>query len=69
MNLKKNSADDSIATYAPIITKNIGEIDWSKSSCEIYNLIRGTNPWPGAFTYYKGCTMKVWESEIVSEEP
>lgn len=67
--LERIPQDDSIATYAPIITKNIGEIDWSKSSCEIYNLIRGTNPWPGAFTYYKGCTMKVWESEIVSEEP
>ncbi|HAA42947.1 MAG TPA: methionyl-tRNA formyltransferase [Ruminiclostridium sp.] len=72
--LKKNELeripqDDGEATYAPIITKDIGKIDWSKSSCEIYNLIRGTNPWPGAFTHYKGAVMKVWKSEIVDEEP
>lgn len=47
--LKKNELeripqDDGEATYAPIITKDIGKIDWSKSSCEIYNLIRAQIP-------------------------
>lgn len=38
------------ATYAPALTKKDGEIDWAKSAREICNLIRGTVPWPGAFT-------------------
>lgn len=67
--LEKTPQDDSEATYAPIISKKIGEINWLRSSREIYNLIRGTNPWPGAFTYYDDCVMKIWKSEVVSEEP
>lgn len=46
--------DDSLATYAPMLTKAEGEIDWTKSKREIMNLIRGMNPWPMAYTYYKG---------------
>lgn len=67
--IKRIPQDDNEATYAPIISKKTGEINWSKSSREIYNLIRGTNPWPGAFTYHCNCVMKIWKSKIVSEEP
>ncbi|MDQ2087151.1 methionyl-tRNA formyltransferase [Herbivorax sp. ANBcel31] len=66
--LERIPQDKSEATYAPIIKKEIGEINWSKSSNEVHNLIRGTNPWPGAFTYYTGSKMKVWKTEVVSEE-
>lgn len=55
------------ATYACIIEKDISKIDWSKTAKEVHNLIRGTNPWPGAFTYYKGNKMKVWMSNVVDE--
>jgi methionyl-tRNA formyltransferase len=47
-------------TYAPILHKSIGEIDWAKTAHEIKNLVRGVNPWPVAYTYYKGNIMKVW---------
>jgi methionyl-tRNA formyltransferase len=43
--------DDEKASYAHMLTKAEGEIDWSKSSEDVYNLIRGMNPWPMAYTY------------------
>jgi methionyl-tRNA formyltransferase len=50
------------ATYAPIMTKALGRIDWSKTASEIRNLIRGTYPWPGAFSMYKGKKFKVFSA-------
>lgn len=51
-------------TYAPILRKEDGLIDWSKGSTEIRNLIRGLNPWPGAYTYLEnGCLIKIWKVE------
>ena len=52
------------ATYAPMIEKNTGEIAWQKSALEIHNLVRGTNPKPGAFTFYKSLKMRIWKTEI-----
>lgn len=52
------------ATYAPMMNKEMGLIDWKKPAQSIHNLIRGTNPWPGAYTYYKGKRVKVWKSRI-----
>lgn len=52
------------ASYAPMIDKSIAHIDWNKSTEEIHNLIRGTNPWPVAYTYYNDLRMKVWKSRI-----
>lgn len=51
--------DDTKATYASMIDKKMGEIDWSKSSREIINLICGMNSWPLAWTLYKGEILKV----------
>ncbi len=45
--------DDSKSTYASMLSKAEGEINWGKSSDEVYNLIRGMNPWPMAYTYLK----------------
>ncbi|WP_027339155.1 methionyl-tRNA formyltransferase [Halonatronum saccharophilum] len=59
--------DDAKATYADKISKAEGEIDWSKGAIEIWNLIRGMNPWPGAYTYYKGDLLKLWESEVYNK--
>lgn len=41
-----------------------GCIDWQRSTLEIYNLVRAlTQPYPGAYTYYKGCKLLVWAAE------
>lgn len=56
--------DDTVATPAPKITKEICNIDWNKSAVEIHNLVRGLSPYPGAFFIHEGKTFKVFESAI-----
>lgn len=62
--LQRIPQDHEKATYASIIDKNVGHIDWNKNANEICDLIRGTNPWPVAFSYHKGDRMKVWSAEV-----
>ncbi|SDK42897.1 methionyl-tRNA formyltransferase [Natronincola ferrireducens] len=52
------------STYAPRLTKELGEIQWNKNAEEIHNLIRGTIPWPMAYTTYLDKTMKIWRSDV-----
>ncbi|MFW5649058.1 MAG: methionyl-tRNA formyltransferase [Candidatus Alkaliphilus sp. MAG34] len=54
------------ASYAPMLTKEHGRIDWNKSAREIKNLIRGTVPWPTSYTAYDGKTMKIWKSSVIN---
>ena len=61
--------DDKKATLAPKLKKDDGLIDWSKPAVDIKNLIRGVNTWPGAFTHYKGKTIKIHAVEIIDEWP
>ncbi len=56
------SQDESKATYAKILEKNMGKIDWSKDAKDIHNLIRGLNPWPIAFTKLNGKNIKIYKS-------
>lgn len=56
------------ATYAPILTKDMGKIDWSWDCKKIYDLIRGTYPWPGAFSYYNDKMFKIYTSKPVDAE-
>lgn len=44
--------DDDLATWAPMIKKSDGLIDWSQSAEQVANLIRGFNPWPGTYGYF-----------------
>ena len=60
--------DHSEASYAPPLKKEDALIDWSQDAREIFNRIRGFNPWPGAFTYLKGLRLKVFSGEIINEE-
>lgn len=62
--LKRIPQNNDEATYAPMITKDIGKIDWKQSSHNIHNLVRGTNPWPGAFAYYRGERLKIWKTVL-----
>lgn len=58
--------DDSIATPAPKITKEICEINWTKSANEIHNLVKGLSPFPGAFFYHANKSYKVFSTKVVS---
>ncbi|EGG35525.1 methionyl-tRNA formyltransferase [Paenibacillus sp. HGF5] len=52
--------DDSKATYAPNLTRDDEKIDWSRTSREIYDQIRGLVPYSGGFTLWNGEVFKVW---------
>ncbi|MDK2563121.1 methionyl-tRNA formyltransferase [Romboutsia sedimentorum] len=54
-------------TYAPMMNKALGNINWNKSAKEIHNLVRGVNPWPSAYTTYDDKTIKVWKTKVLSE--
>lgn len=59
--------DDTKSTYAPMLSKELGHIDWNKSSKDVYNLIRGVIPWPGAYFYYDDKMIKIWKAERVKD--
>ena len=55
-------------SYAPIMDKNLGHVDFSKSAKEVHNLVRGVNPWPSAYTNYMDKKMKVWKTKVLDEK-
>lgn len=55
--------DDEKATYAAMLSKAEGEINWEDTSDNVYNLIRGMDPWPMAYTYYMGKRFVPYECE------
>ena len=59
--------DNAEATYAPMLKKEDGRIDWKRSAMEIYNRMRGFAPWPGAYTTFRSQSCHVW-GEPVSKE-
>ncbi len=65
--IKPIKQNDDEATLAPIIKKDVGKIDWSISAEDIRNLIRGTQPWPGAFTSYNGKNLKIFKASVNSQ--
>ncbi|WP_195970169.1 methionyl-tRNA formyltransferase [Clostridium thermobutyricum] len=54
--------------YAKMLNKETGRIDFNKSALEIHNLVRGLNPWPVAHTKYKEENMKVYQTEVFTNE-
>ena len=62
--LKPEPQDDSLSTYAKMIKKDMGLIDWKKEAVMLERLVRGMNSWPSAYTHFQGKTLKVWEAEV-----
>ena len=54
--------DDAQATYAPILKKEDGRIDWNSSAAEIVNRVRGLVPWPGRYGFLRGQRLHVWKA-------
>jgi methionyl-tRNA formyltransferase len=59
--------DHSQATLAPILKKEDGLIDFSRSATEIFNRIRGFQPWPGAYTKFRSKTLHIWKAQPVAD--
>lgn len=53
---------ESTTPYAKMLTKEMGRIDWRQDASVIERLIRGLNPWPSAYTYLDGKTLKIWQA-------
>lgn len=64
--LASRPQDAAGASYAPMLTREDGRIDWRRPAQEIYNRIRGFTPWPGAFTEFRGQTCHVLGRPLAS---
>lgn len=58
----------STTDYAAMIDKKMGKINWERPAKVIEQLIRGLNPWPSAYTFMKGKSLKLWTASVVYEE-
>lgn len=56
--------DESKASYAPIINKEMALIDFNKPAADIFNLVRGFNSWPVAYCYLDGKRFKIYSCEV-----
>ena len=63
--VKAEPQNEEEATYAPMLKKEMGEIDFGKTAEEIHNLVRGLNPWPMAYTFLDGKSIKIHEAKAV----
>jgi methionyl-tRNA formyltransferase len=68
-NIRPIPQDHSKATYAPLLKKEDGHIDWKKEAKEIDHQIRAFNPWPGAFTKLGDRLLKIYKGEIREGKP
>ncbi len=57
--------DHEKATYTHKITKEMGLIDWSLPATSLFHLMRGMDPWPGAYTFLEGLRIRIWDATIV----
>ena len=65
---REKQPEESPTPYAAMISKKMGLLDFSKNAEELERLIRGLNPWPSAFTFINGKTMKVWKSSVQEKQ-
>lgn len=62
--LKPVMQEEMEATYAPMIEQKHERVSWDNDAQLIVNQIRGLNPWPGAYTMYRGKRMKLWQAKL-----
>ena len=60
--------EESPTPYAGMITKEMGHMDFHKDAEELERLVRGLNPWPSAYTFLNGKTLKIWKSRVSEEK-
>src|SRR3974390_3552038 len=65
--IQSRPQDNSRASLAPILKKEDGLVDFSRSANEIFNRIRGFQPWPGAYTKFRGKNLQIIKAHPVSE--
>ncbi len=66
--LTRTPQDPALATKVGLFTKSSGLIDWSDSAIKIERQIRGLNPWPSAYSFLSGKQIKLWDSDVITDE-
>lgn len=64
----REAQDPEKASYYPLLKKETGHIDWTMSAERIANLVRGVNPWPGAWTEMDAGVLKVWKAAAFHDD-
>lgn len=57
--------DEAVTTYAPIMTREDGLVNWTLPAQEVYNRVRGFAPWPGAYTFFRGKRLHILRAQVV----
>jgi len=66
--IQPRAQDNARATLAPILKKDDGRISFANSAREIHDRMRGFQPWPGAFTRFRGKNLNVWAARVVEQK-
>lgn len=67
--IKPKEQENRLASKAPKITKELCHIDFNKPAVDVFNLIRGLDPYPAAFTFHKGHLLKIFKSSYIPIRP
>ena len=65
--LRRVKQDDAESTYARMLRKELGKLDFSKDAAELERFVRGLNSWPSAYTYFRGKMMKIWRASVIDQ--
>lgn len=63
----RRAQDPALASYAPMLTKELSPIDWTQPARHILAQIRGLNPWPAATATLDGTEFKIWEARAIAQ--
>ena len=61
--------DERLSTYAPKLSKADGRVDWTVPAVTIDRLVRAAVPWPGAYTEWRGQSLKLWRTDVNPQPP
>ncbi|MCR5251001.1 MAG: methionyl-tRNA formyltransferase [Lachnospiraceae bacterium] len=64
--IEPRKQDESQASHVGMLTKEDGRINWLRSAEEIERMIRGLDPWPGAYTFLERKQLKIWKGKVIS---
>lgn len=64
---KRIPQDKALVSFAPMLSRALSPMDWSRSAWELHNQVRGLIPWPGATTEFSGVRFKIWKSKVLPE--
>lgn len=56
--------DNDMATYASLLNREHEKINWHKPAIAVHNLVRGLNPWPGAYCLHNNAILKIWSTQV-----